>query len=247
MIRIPILSPGRTQAFPPVDRALSDPNGLLCAGGDLSTERLLDAYRQGIFPWFNEGEPILWWCPDPRMVFPLNETFPNRRLARWFRQCPWTISADAAFGDVMRACAEPRPDQDGTWISPVMVDAYQRLHRLGVAHSVEVWDGPALIGGIYGVAIGRAFFGESMFSRQSQASKLAFFALAAGLRHKGFELLDGQVESEHLCRLGGQLLPRNQFSQRLSILCQSLGTTGSWQADWPYSHARTLPFGQLLS
>lgn len=241
MIRIPILSPGRIQAFPPVDQALSDPNGLLCAGGDLSTERLIEAYRHGIFPWFNEGEPILWWSPDPRLVFPLPDTIPNRRLQRWFRQCDWTISADADFAAVMRACAEPRDGQDGTWISPLMMQAYQRLHRLGIAHSVEVWAGSSLIGGIYGVAIGRAFFGESMFSRRSQASKLAFFALAAGLRLKGFELLDGQVESEHLRRLGGQRLPRPVFSQRLASLCQNLGPTGSWQVDWPVPNPRTLP------
>lgn len=247
MIRIPILSPGRIQAFPPVARALADPNGLLCAGGDLSAERLMDAYRQGIFPWFNEGEPILWWSPDPRLVFPLTETFPNRRLARWIRQCPWTLSADRAFADVMAACAEPRSEAGGTWISPAMLAAYQRLHRLGVAHSVEVWDGSSLIGGIYGVAIGRAFFGESMFSRQSQASKVAFFALASGLRQMGFELLDGQVESDHLRRLGGQLMPRTQFSRRLSVLCQTGKMPGSWQGDWPYLEARTLPLGQVLS
>ncbi len=239
MIRIPILSPGHRQAFPPVDRALVEPNGLLCAGGDLSPTRLIDAYRHGIFPWFNEGEAILWWSPDPRLVFDPITTWPNRRLARWFRQCPWTITADRAFGRVMRACAAPRSYSRDTWIGAPMLAAYGRLHELGVAHSVEVWEADTLIGGIYGVALGRAFFGESMFSTRSQASKLAFYALTAGLRAKGFELLDGQVESAHLSSLGGVLMPRAEFAVRLGKLCAEIPSGGSWHADWPVDSARS--------
>lgn len=233
MIRIPILTPGSVQAFPPVDRALREPNGLLCAGGDLSVERLIDAYAQGIFPWYNEGEPPLWWSPDPRLVFVPAEAGPNKRLRRAFRKLDWRISADRCFGEVIRACAEPRAAAGGTWISADMIAAYVRLHRHGYAHSIEVWDAQsALIGGIYGVAIGRVFFGESMFSRRSDASKMAFFALCARLRQLGYELLDGQVESTHLLNLGGQRMPRPQFSECLRRAIGAGRKPGPW-AEWP--------------
>lgn len=237
MIRIPILAPGSTEAFPPVNMALREPNGLLCAGGDLSVSRLLAAYRLGIFPWFNEGEPILWWSPDPRLVFDIGATWPNRRLARWFRQCPWRLTADTAFDAVVAGCAAPRAYSQGTWISPQMQRAYGRLAEAGHAHSVEAWDGDELIGGIYGVAIGRVFFGESMFGTRSQASKLAFFGLVAGLRAMGFHWLDGQVESGHLARLGGQAIPRAVFSSGLERWCREGRPPGSWRTNWPVSSA----------
>lgn len=247
MIRIPILSPGSTQAFPPVGMALREPDGLLCAGGDLSPERLLDAYRQGIFPWFNPGEAILWWSPDPRLVFDPRVTCPNQRFVRWARQCPWSITADTAFDAVVAACAAPRSYADGTWISDDMRRAYGRLFRLGHAHSIEVRDGDELIGGIYGVAIGKAFFGESMFGSRSQASKLAFFALAAGLAARGFELLDGQVHSAHLVSLGGSTMPRKAFSARLADLCSRPAPIGPWTADWPVADGPTLTKARHLS
>src|SRR3954468_22759304 len=178
VIRIPILRAGPLEPFPPVESALTDPDGLLAAGGDLSPARLLAAYRLGIFPWYSRGQPILWWSPDPRTVFDTAKMHVPRRLARFLRQCGWALTADTAFETVVRACAAPRAKQRGTWLDPEMRTAYQRLHALGHAHSVEAWDGAALAGGIYGVAIGRMFFGESMFSATENGSKVALLALA---------------------------------------------------------------------
>ena len=242
--------------FPPVSRALTEPNGLLAAGGDLSPARLLDAYRQGIFPWYSDDQPILWWSPDPRMVVFPAEFSPRRSLLKVLRNRAYEIRCDTAFEHVMRACAAtPREGQDGTWISDEIVRGYCGLHEAGHAHSVETWINGELAGGLYGIALGRAFFGESMFSTQSQASKLAFFALVAGLRAKGFELLDGQVESAHLSSLGGVLLPRARFAARLDNLCGEAAPGGSWRADWPVDSAASprltrppaWPTGQSLS
>ncbi|TDR40714.1 leucyl/phenylalanyl-tRNA--protein transferase [Tahibacter aquaticus] len=231
MIRIAILRAGRRDAFPPVEQALADPNGLLAAGGDLSPQRLLDAYAQGIFPWFSDGEPILWWSPDPRMLFDTSAMHLPRRLRRWLRDCDWQIHADRDFAAVMRACAAPRAGHSGTWITDAMLDAYQQMHRLGHAHSVEVYADETLVGGIYGVAIGQMFFGESMFSRASNGSKVALLALARLLRRRGWPLIDAQVSSDHLTTLGAFELPRTEFGRRIRELGQRPGRIGSWEAD----------------
>lgn len=244
MIRVAILQPGSDTAFPPVARALREPNGLLAAGGDLSPKRLLEAYRHGIFPWFSDGEPILWWSPDPRMVFATDAMHRPRRFVRWLKSCDWTVHADRDFAGVVRACAEPRSEDGGTWITGGMYAAYCRLHALGHAHSVEVYDaGDRLVGGIYGVAIGRMFFGESMFSRASGGSKVALHGLARILRGWGFPLIDGQVTSAHLQTLGAVEIPRVAFVARLERLVDEPGPTGRWTALVPPFSASTLTAG----
>lgn len=232
MIRIPILPRTPLLPFPPVAQALDEPNGLLCAGGDLSPERLLLAYRSGIFPWFNEGEPILWWSPQPRAVFELDTTRANTRLRRLARSCPWTLRVDQDFEAVIDACAAPRHYSDGTWITAAMRAAYLNLHGLGHAHCIAVFEGDELVGGLYGLAIGRVFFGESMFSRRTNASKTAFFALASTLRDAGFVWLDGQVESGHLGRLGAQSIDRAHFIAGLERLCRQSPENPRWAADF---------------
>ncbi len=229
MIRLPILDAHALQPFPPVETALREPDGLLAAGGDLRPERLLLAYSQGIFPWYSHGEPILWWSPDPRLVFDTGAMHVPRRLRRWLGNCAWTISADSAFVEVMRACAEPRAGQRGTWISSEMIRAYAQLHALGHAHSIEVRDGDQLVGGIYGVAIGRMFFGESMFSRRDHASKVALLALCRGLAMNQFPLLDAQVSSPHLRTLGAVELERRDFMSRIAGQIALSGQVGRWQ------------------
>jgi leucyl/phenylalanyl-tRNA---protein transferase len=238
MIRIPMLKAGSLEDFPPVERAMQDPNGLLCAGGDLSVERLLRAYSRGIFPWFNPGEPILWWSPDPRCVFDLQTLQPSRSLRRFARRCGWTLSADQAFESVISACAEPRSDSEGTWISAEMRAAYVELHGHGHAHSVEVWENGALIGGIYGIALGRMFFGESMFSRRSNGSKIALFALARQLSDWGFVLIDGQVRNPHLIGLGAVQIPRSDFLRLLDRHCGASATSAAgWPGNWTLVNA----------
>jgi leucyl/phenylalanyl-tRNA--protein transferase len=232
MIRIPFLDAERPDAFPPVEMALHDPEGLLAGGGDLSSERLLAAYRRGIFPWYSRGQPILWWSPDPRTVFETDRMHVPRRLARWLRSCEWTIRADTAFETVVRACAAPRARQRGTWIDSAMREAYVRLHELGHAHSVEAWDGDTLAGGIYGVAIGRMFFGESMFSAADNGSKVALLALARALRGWSYPLLDAQVASPHLFTLGAIEVPRGDFCARVEELTCRTGI-GDWRAAFP--------------
>jgi leucyl/phenylalanyl-tRNA---protein transferase len=228
MIRIPILRVGSDDAFPDVETALREPNGLLAAGGDLRPERLLRAYTHGIFPWFSPGEPVLWWSPDPRMVFTTEGMHVPRRLARWLRGCDWRLAADRDFAGVMRACAAPRDGHSGTWITPAMLGAYEQLHELGHAHSVEVYAGETLVGGIYGVAVGRMFYGESMFSRASNASKVALLALAWRLREWGWPLIDAQVSSDHLQTLGAQELPRRAFCALIADLVSQPGRVGPW-------------------
>ncbi len=229
MIRLPFLDAGDPTAFPPVERALRDPDGLLAAGGDLSPQRLLAAYRHGIFPWFSAGQPILWWSPSLRTVFDTAAMHVPRRLARWLRGCRWSLRADSAFAEVMRACAAPRAHQPSTWITADMLAAYQRLHALGHAHSVEVWDDERLVGGIYGVAIGRMFFGESMFSAAPNCSKVALLGLAHALRSWGFPMLDAQVASDHLFTLGALELPRADFCARVARLTCEQDIEGSWR------------------
>jgi leucyl/phenylalanyl-tRNA---protein transferase len=233
VIRIPFLDPQRPDDFPPVESALREPDGLLAAGGDLRPARLLAAYRRGIFPWYSERQPVLWWSPDPRTVFATDRMHVPRRLARWLRSCTWTLRADSAFDAVMRACAEPREGQRGTWIDKDMLDAYQRLHALGHAHSVEAWDGDELVGGIYGVAIGRVFFGESMFSAAQNGSKVTLLALAHALRGWGFPLLDAQVASPHLFTLGAYEIPRPVFCAQVEKLTGVGGLEGSWRGIFP--------------
>lgn len=210
---IPWLRSG--EAFPPVARALREPNGLLCASLDISAARLVEAYRQGIFPWYGPGEPVLWWSPDPRMVLMTHEFHVTRSLRKRLRAVAreerWQVRLDRAFVHVMKACAEPRPGQDGTWISEAIVAAYSTLHEQGLAHSVEVWEGEVLVGGLYGVSLGRMFYGESMFTRATDASKVALAALVRLLLAEQVPLIDCQQNTAHLGSLGGREIPRSQF------------------------------------
>ena len=204
--------------FPPVERALSAPNGLLAAGGDLSVARLLAAYCNGIFPWFNPGEPILWWSPDPRMVLIPAEFRISRSLARTLRNSGHEVRCDTAFEQVMRGCAAPRAAHSGTWIGEDMIAAYCALHQLGYAHSVETWVGGKLAGGLYGVSIGRMFYGESMFSSVSNASKIALAHLARQLERWQFGMIDCQMNTPHLATLGAREIPRREFIASLKEL-----------------------------
>lgn len=223
-----IASDAPPDAFPPVEAALAEPDGLLAAGGDLAPARLLAAYRRGIFPWYEQGQPILWWSPDPRMVLTPATLHVSRSLRRHMRRSPATVRYNHAFEEVLARCAEPRAGQRGTWITPEMASAYRRLHALGWAHSVETWLEGRLVGGLYGLAIGRAFFGESMFSRESDASKMALVALAAVLEGEGFGLIDCQVSSPHLVSLGAEAIPRSAFTACLGALCADATTFGDW-------------------
>ncbi|MEK6750358.1 MAG: leucyl/phenylalanyl-tRNA--protein transferase [Pseudomonadota bacterium] len=218
--------------FPPVERALVQPNGLLAVGGNLTSSRLLAAYRQGIFPWYGHDQPILWWSPDPRLVLFPNEIKVSRSLRRTMRRSAYRVSFDSAFTQVIQTCAAPRPGQDGTWLTPEMQDAYTELHRLGWAHSVEVWHGRELIGGLYGLAIGAVFFGESMFSRRDDASKIALWYLVRHLQAWGFEMVDCQVRTDHLVSLGAREIARHDFIDALNRFC-----TTPAQAAWQITFA----------
>jgi len=221
-LHLPRLGAAPDAPFPPVDSALRRPDGLLAFGGDLSVPRLCNAYRHGVFPWFSEGQPILWWSPDPRTVFETAALHPNRRFARSLRNSAWTLRADTAFADVVTACAQaPRPGQDGTWITGDMRDAYSALHAAGVAHSVEVFEGAELVGGIYGVSIGRMFFGESMFSARTGASKAALYGLARQMRRWDMPLIDAQVGNPHLASLGAASWPRERFIESVDVLAEA--------------------------
>ena len=212
---IPILAPNPDSPFPASDQALDYPRGLLAAGGDLSPARLTNAYRHGIFPWYSEGEPILWWSPAPRCVLFPSAVHVSRRLRRRYNQGRFTLTADLAFNRVIEACAGPRSDHDGTWITDEMLAAYIQLHQLGIAHSVEVWLDDELAGGIYGLALGRVFFGESMFSKHKDASKVALVTLCKQLQRWDFTLLDCQIINPHLLSMGAQEISRNEFQQHL--------------------------------
>ncbi len=212
---IPILSPDPESAFPPTDQALDNPPGLLAAGGDLSPARLINAYRHGIFPWYSDDQPILWWSPAPRCVLYPQHVHVSRRLRRSYNQGQFSLSADRAFAQVIEACAGPRRDHDGTWITGEMKQAYIHLHELGIAHSVEVWLNDELAGGIYGLALGRVFFGESMFSYQSDASKIALVALCRQLQLWDYTLLDCQIANPHLLSMGAEEIPRIEFHHLL--------------------------------
>ena len=226
---IPWLAPDPGAPFPPPERALRDPNGLLALGGDLSPTRLLNAYSHGIFPWYSAGEPVLWWNPDPRQVFRTDGVHLSARSRRDLRRTGWMLRADTAFAQVLAACAtSPRPGQDGTWITREMADAYLALHVLGVAHSVEVVADGRLVGGIYGVAVGRMFFGESMFSGESGGSKAALAGLAAFLHERGWPWIDAQVENPHLLRMGAVTIPRADFLAGVAALVAQEGLPGRW-------------------
>jgi leucyl/phenylalanyl-tRNA--protein transferase len=224
------ISPGdHNLDFPDVSLALREPDGLLAVGGDLTTDRIMSAYRRGIFPWYSENQPILWWSPDPRTVlFPARLKI-SRSLRKTLRRARFRVSMDEAFQQVIAACAAPRPGSSGTWITREMADAYSGLHRSGYAHSVECWIDGQLAGGLYGVAIGRVFFGESMFSRVSDASKVAFAWLVRQLRAWGFGLVDCQVYSAHLASLGAEEIPRAKFVDYLNVLCNNEHHTAQWK------------------
>lgn len=233
MTQLPWLDPAdKTQPFPHPNTALEEPNGLLAAGGCLSPERLLIAYSQGIFPWFEADTPILWWSPDPRTVLYPDQLRLSRSLRKRLRGQRFTLTLDAAFDAVIDSCSAPREYAPGTWITPQMNRAYRRLHRLGFAHSVESWCDGELVGGLYGVALGRVFFGESMFSRASDASKVALACLCAHLRRWDFAFIDCQLPTQHLHRLGAIEITRRDFLQRLRACGQSAGVpVGPWHSE----------------
>jgi leucyl/phenylalanyl-tRNA--protein transferase len=219
------------QPFPPVELALTNPNGLLAAGGDLSPERLLDAYQHGIFPWFNENDPILWWSPSPRMVLFPNEFKISHSLLKILRKGAYEIRFDTAFEQVMRNCAAPRKEQAGTWILEDIINAYCELHRMGYAHSVETWIDGELAGGLYGISLGKMFYGESMFSRKTNASKIALAHLSKQLEYWDFGLIDCQMNTSHLASLGAREIPREEFIRRLQKLINysNVPTSGEWR------------------
>jgi leucyl/phenylalanyl-tRNA---protein transferase len=224
---IPFLGPA--DPFPPVEHALDQPDGLLAAGGSLTTRRLVEAYSLGIFPWFNEGDPILWWSPDPRTVLQPSRLHVSHSLRKKLRKAAFLVTIDRAFARVLDGCAAPRAGDSGTWLSPSMRRAYTALHSGGLAHSIEVWMDGELAGGIYGVAIGRMFFGESMFSRRTDASKIAMARLAAQLERWGYPLIDCQLETEHLLSLGAEHMSRRQFVAEVARLTRL--TAPHWAID----------------
>ncbi len=215
-------------SFPPVSAALAEPDGLLAAGGDLSAARLLYAYRKGIFPWYDDGQPLLWWSPDPRCVFLPGDYRVSRRLQRELKSSSAEIRVNTRFSDVVQRCAGPRKSEQGTWITPEIMRAFDGLHEHRWAHSVEVWESGELIGGLYGLAIGRVFFGESMFSRKTNASKIALLYLANRLNAGDIELLDCQVISGHLMTLGARSMPRNDFVETLESACKPAARLTNW-------------------
>ena len=215
--------------FPDVETALTEPDGLLAAGGDLSSERILAAYSSGIFPWYEEGQPILWWSPDPRCVMRPDDYHVSRRLRQYAHSSTFTLTFNQAFADVIRACAGERRSEQGTWITSDMIAAFEKLHADGWAHSVEIWDESELVGGIYGMCIGRIFFGESMFSHRDNASKFGMIALSRTLSKHDFALLDCQVQSQHLVSLGATTLARSEFTAILRTSC----IPASRFDDWP--------------
>ncbi|MDD1619883.1 MAG: leucyl/phenylalanyl-tRNA--protein transferase [Methylococcaceae bacterium] len=229
-MQLTLLDPDRPdQPFPPLHKALNDPNGLLAFGGCLSPQRIINAYRQGIFPWYNPGEPILWWSPDPRLVLFPDNLKVSRSLNKTLRKQPFEIRYDRAFSQVMTACAAPRREDGGTWITEEMRLAYRNLHRLGFAHSFEAWQEGELVGGLYGIAIGQVFFGESMFHSKTDASKVVFVHLVRQLTAWGYKLIDCQVRSEHLLSLGAEDISREDFQILLEQLCCLSPDPQAWQ------------------
>lgn len=216
-MKIPII--GKTYTFPNPEDAYE---GVVAIGGDLSPHRLLNAYKNGIFPWFSEDEPIIWWCPDPRFVLFPKDLIISKSMKKLFEKKTFEITTNHCFAQVIHACAQQkRPEQDGTWITQEMTDAYLQLHKLGYAHSVEVWQDKQLVGGLYGVIIGKAFFGESMFFKVSNASKYGFIWLVKQLQEQGFHFIDCQIETNHLKSLGASHIPRKEFLQLVKLAVRS--------------------------
>jgi len=231
------LDPDNTDIdFPDVELALQEPDGLLAIGGDLSPARLLNAYANGIFPWYGPGQPILWWSPDPRLVLRPESLRISRSLRKSLKRRLFRVTLDEAFEAVIDHCAGPRANANGTWITPEMTAAYLDLHRRGCAHSVECWHGDRLAGGLYGVSIGRIFFGESMFAHISDASKVALVHLAGQLNRWGFPLLDCQVHTRHLESLGAVSLPRKEFIRLLRQACALPSPPSPWRFDPEIAH-----------
>jgi leucyl/phenylalanyl-tRNA--protein transferase len=226
---IPFLGP--SDPFPPVDQALDHPDGLLAAGGTLTMKRLVDAYRHGIFPWFNDGDPVLWWSPDPRTVLVPSRLHVSHSLKKRLKKENFLVTIDCAFARVLDGCAAPRANELGTWLTPQMRRAYTSLHIAGLAHSIEVWMDGELAGGIYGVAIGRMFFGESMFTRRTDASKIAMVRLAAQLDRWQFPMIDCQLETDHLISLGAEHVPRRRFVKEVERLTREPEPTWELDAD----------------
>lgn len=217
--------------FPDPNLALTEPDGLLAVGGDLSSERLISAYQQGVFPWFSDNQPILWWSPDPRCVIYPQQLNISRSMKKVLRKGEYEMTYDRAFEQVIHECAAPRDSQRSTWITGEMLQAYSELHRKGVAHSVECWYQGELVGGLYGVAIGQVFFGESMFSRRSNASKAAFITLTQQLIEWGYQLIDCQLQSDHLESLGAVMIARPTFLQLLDSHCPQQPVDDAWGVD----------------
>lgn len=230
-MRLTVLDPNNPdQDFPLVSKALREPDGLLAVGGCLSQHRLLTAYRHGIFPWYNPGEPILWWSPNPRLVLFPDKLLISRSLHKTLRKNIFSVTFDRAFNDVIAACADPRKDAAGTWITDEINAAYNQLHQAGLAHSVEAWLGDELVGGLYGVAIGQVFFGESMFHTRTDASKVAFASLVNQLNTWGYQLIDCQVHTHHLESLGAEEISRDAFTALLDQHCDAPALSSAWQA-----------------
>ncbi|MGR9051253.1 MAG: leucyl/phenylalanyl-tRNA--protein transferase [Gammaproteobacteria bacterium] len=229
-MRLTVLDPCRpNEAFPDLNLALDEPNGLLAVGGCLSPQRLINAYRHGAFPWYNPGEPVLWWSPDPRLVMFPDRIKISRSLRKTINRSSFTVTFDRDFTRVIESCSEPRVGASGTWITEEMKHAYNLLYRLGLAHSAEAWADGQLVGGLYGIAIGRVFFGESMFYKITDASKVVFVALAEHLKTWQYELIDCQVKTQHLLSLGAEEIRRNTFSKMLQHLCSLQPSATAWQ------------------
>lgn len=233
LVWIPEDSPA--DSFPPVNAALSQPNGLLCAGGDLSTTRLIQAYKEGIFPWYGDDEPLLWWSPNPRTVIDSESFHLSRSMRRFLKRHPYHLSINSDFGAVVDACAAPRASSPGTWITAEMRHAYLELHKAGAAHSLEVWEEKELVGGIYGVSVGGAFCGESMFSSRANTSKLALWTLLTQLNRWDFSLFDCQLWNDHLGSLGAYEISRSEYQRRLEIAKQH-PPNNNWRLDDDLMH-----------
>ena len=227
--------PASILSFPPLESALAEPNGLLAVGGDLTPERLQLAYRSGIFPWYEDDQPILWWSPDPRSVLFPHKLKISRSLRKTLRRNQFSITFDAAFSEVLHLCAQKRPYSKGTWITQEMEDAYNTLHGRGIAHSVESWFEGQLVGGLYGLAMGSLFFGESMFSLKTDASKVALVYLVGQLQNWGFQLIDCQIQSEHLDSLGAEELPRTEFLSYVDAWIDKPTKNRDWTLRWCYN------------
>lgn len=231
-MQLTVLNPNTPeQDFPPVTKALREPDGLLAIGGCLSQSRLLNAYRHGVFPWYNPGEPILWWSPDPRLILFPDQLVISRSLRKTLRKAIFSITFDQAFNEVITACADPRKDSTGTWITTAVNSAYNQLHKAGFAHSVETWQGDKLVGGLYGVALGQVFFGESMFHTQTGASKVAFAILVEQLQSWGYRLIDCQVHTRHLESFGARQIDRNAFIKLLDQYCDIPVKPSAWRVE----------------